>query len=170
MISTVAIWYDMSKAVLRIHICMFLALPDPDPCLENIQGHFYIICLWVMQKDKCFLPIPSWFLHHDGMYARKWPLPCTLCVLCMWFSLNTSRFGLQCMSPRRNWDSPNPSLAGECAPPPRTGGVHAHSPAGEGLGGSANSDDWRKSLALFLLCGPPSLTCKYGSQKGGAGV
>jgi hypothetical protein len=26
------------------------------------------------------------------------------------------------MSPRRNWDSPNPSLASECAPPPRTGG------------------------------------------------
>ncbi len=26
------------------------------------------------------------------------------------------------MSPRRNWNSPNPSLASECAPPPRTGG------------------------------------------------
>jgi hypothetical protein len=26
------------------------------------------------------------------------------------------------MSPRRNWDSPNPSLASECASPPRTGG------------------------------------------------
>jgi hypothetical protein len=38
------------------------------------------------------------------------------------------------MSPRRNWDSPNPSVASECAPPPRTEG--AHSPAGEGLGES----------------------------------
>jgi hypothetical protein len=28
------------------------------------------------------------------------------------------------MSPRRNLDSPNPSLASECAPPPRTGGGH----------------------------------------------
>ncbi len=37
------------------------------------------------------------------------------------------------MSPRRNWDSPNPSLARECAPPPRIRG-RAHSPAGEGLG------------------------------------
>jgi hypothetical protein len=29
----------------------------------------------------------------------------------------------QCISPRWNWDSPNPSLASECAPPPppRTG-------------------------------------------------
>ncbi len=38
------------------------------------------------------------------------------------------------MSPRRNWDSPNPSLTSECAPPPGPGG--AHSPAGEGLGES----------------------------------
>ncbi len=53
------------------------------------------------------------------------------------------------MSPRRNWDSPNPSLASECAPPPRTGGW-AHSPAGEGLGES-DSDDLRKNLEL-LLC------------------
>jgi hypothetical protein len=41
---------------------------------------------------------------------------------------------LQWMSPRRKWDSsPTPSLASECAPPPRTKGG-AHSPAGEGLG------------------------------------
>jgi hypothetical protein len=42
------------------------------------------------------------------------------------------------MSPRRNWDSPNPSLAGECAPPPEPGGGGGgvHSPAGEGLGES----------------------------------
>jgi hypothetical protein len=39
------------------------------------------------------------------------------------------------MSPRRNWDSPTPSLASECAPPPGTKGG-AHSPAGEGLGES----------------------------------
>jgi hypothetical protein len=55
------------------------------------------------------------------------------------------------MSLRRNWDSPNKSLASECDPPPRTGGGGAHSPAGEGLG-SPNADDWRKSLALCLLC------------------
>jgi hypothetical protein len=41
-----------------------------------------------------------------------------------------------CMSPGQNWDSPNPSLASECTPPPRTGGGGAHSPAGEGLGAS----------------------------------
>jgi hypothetical protein len=38
------------------------------------------------------------------------------------------------MSPRRNWDSPNPSFASECAPEPKGGG--AHSPADEGLGES----------------------------------
>jgi hypothetical protein len=30
----------------------------------------------------------------------------------------------QCMYPCRNWDSPNPFIASECAPPPRTGGGH----------------------------------------------
>jgi hypothetical protein len=57
------------------------------------------------------------------------------------------------MSPRRNWDSPNPSPASECALPPRTKGCR------EGYTrlqlrewGSPNSDDWRKSLALCLLC------------------
>jgi hypothetical protein len=43
------------------------------------------------------------------------------------------------------------ALTSECAPLPRTGGG-AHSPAGEGWG-SPNYDDWRKSLALCLLCG-----------------
>jgi hypothetical protein len=38
------------------------------------------------------------------------------------------------MFTRRNWDSPNPSLASECAPPLGTKGG-AHSPAGEGFGG-----------------------------------
>ncbi len=56
------------------------------------------------------------------------------------------------MSPRRNWDSPNPSLASKCAPPPGTKGEGAHSPAGEGLGESQFR--WlEKSLALCLLCG-----------------
>ncbi len=60
----------------------------------------------------------------------------------------------ECMSPRRNWDSPNPSLASECAPPPqnRGWGGHTHSLRVRGWG-SHNSDDWRKSLALCLLCG-----------------
>ncbi len=37
---------------------------------------------------------------------------------------------------RRNRDFPTPSLASECASPPEPkGGVGAHSPAGEGVGG-----------------------------------
>jgi hypothetical protein len=40
------------------------------------------------------------------------------------------------MSTRRNWDSPNPSLASECVPPPKTGGGGAIWLAGEGLGES----------------------------------
>jgi hypothetical protein len=82
----------------------------------------------------------------------------------------------QCMSLRRSWDSPSPSPASECAPPPfgPGGGTLA---CGRGVGwvprcalpppdqrvgghtrlrlkgwGRPNSDDWRKSLALCLLC------------------
>jgi hypothetical protein len=41
---------------------------------------------------------------------------------------------IQCMYPRRNWDSPNPSPASECAlPTPRTEGWGAHSPAAKGV-------------------------------------
>jgi hypothetical protein len=59
----------------------------------------------------------------------------------------------KCMSPLLNWDSPTPSLASECVLPPGTNGGEggAHSPAMGGWG-SPNSDDWRKSLALCLLC------------------
>jgi hypothetical protein len=57
------------------------------------------------------------------------------------------------MSPRRNRDSPTPSLASECAPPPGTkrGG---HTLLRVRGWGSPGSDDWRKSLALCLLCDP----------------
>jgi hypothetical protein len=55
------------------------------------------------------------------------------------------------MSLRRNWDSPNPSLASECAPPPRTegGGGEAHSLAGEGLGNSVNIVILQKSSLVW---------------------
>jgi hypothetical protein len=56
------------------------------------------------------------------------------------------------MSSRRNWDSPSPSHASECATPPRTGGVGGHARLRVRGWGSPNSDDLR-SLALCLLCG-----------------
>jgi hypothetical protein len=58
------------------------------------------------------------------------------------------------MSPRRNWGSPNPSLASECAPTPRTEGEGAHSPAGEaeGLGESQFRRLEKKLSTLPTLC------------------
>ena len=53
----------------------------------------------------------------------------------------------QCMSPRQNWDSPTPlSRQRVCPSPPNQRGW-----------GSPNFDDWRKSLALCLLCEPNTL-------------
>ncbi len=47
------------------------------------------------------------------------------------------------MYPRWNWDAPNPSIASECAPSPRT--------KGEGEGES-QFRPLEKSLALCLFC------------------
>ncbi len=56
------------------------------------------------------------------------------------------------MSPRRNWDSPTPFLAIECALPPELKGVrHTRLHAGKGLGKS-QFRRLEKSLALCLLC------------------
>jgi hypothetical protein len=60
------------------------------------------------------------------------------------------------MFPRRNWDSPTPSLASECAPPPGTKGG-AHSRADEGLGES-QFRRLEKSFALCLLYDSTVLT------------
>ncbi len=61
----------------------------------------------------------------------------------------------QCLSPRRNWDPPTPSLPSECTPHPGTkgeGGTHYTLACVLGGWGSPNADDWRNSLALCLLC------------------
>jgi hypothetical protein len=57
-------------------------------------------------------------------------------------------------SNRRNWDSPNPSPAGECAPPPPVLGGGEHSLAREGLGESQfrRGDRHCGSLYVFVLC------------------
>ncbi len=57
------------------------------------------------------------------------------------------------MSPRWNWVSPTLSRASECAPPPRNQRE-----------GGPNSDDWRKSLALYLLCGLNSLLQRHNTE------
>ncbi len=56
------------------------------------------------------------------------------------------------MSPRRNWDSPTPLTASECALPPGPKGGGGHTRLRLNGWGSPNSYDWRKSLALCLLC------------------
>jgi hypothetical protein len=54
---------------------------------------------------------------------------------------------------RQNWDSPNPSPAGECAPPPDQGGG-AHSLTKDGLGESQfrRGDIHCGTLYKYVLC------------------
>ncbi len=72
----------------------------------------------------------------------------------------------QCMSPRRNCNSPKPSLASECAPFPRTGGW-GHTRLRVRSWKSPNSDDLRKNLALCLLC--DLYICTIAAQRGRGG-
>ncbi len=62
---------------------------------------------------------------------------------------------LSFFSSRRNWDFPNPSPAGECAPSPRLSGGGAHSLAGQGLGESQfrRGDIHCGTLYIYVLCG-----------------
>ncbi len=53
--------------------------------------------------------------------------------------------------PRQNWTSPPPFPQASVYLQPGTKGGGGHSPAGKGVGGPI-TDDWRKSLALCLLC------------------
>jgi hypothetical protein len=63
----------------------------------------------------------------------------SLCLLYVFLNDYSHRVGrvLSFFSSRRNWDSPTPLAAGECAPPPPFGpGGREHSPAAKGVGES----------------------------------
>jgi hypothetical protein len=56
---------------------------------------------------------------------------------------------LSFFSSRRNWDSPTPLAAGECAPPPFGPGGREHSPAEKGVG-SPNSEEGTYTVVLYV--------------------
>ncbi len=57
----------------------------------------------------------------------------------------------QCLSPRLNWDPPTPLPQANVLPPGTKGG-RVHTRLRVRGWGSPNSDDWRESLVLCLLC------------------
>ncbi len=59
------------------------------------------------------------------------------------------------MSPRRNWDSPTPLAASECALPPGPKGGGAHSSAAQGVGESQFLLLEKKLSTLPTLCIAP---------------
>jgi hypothetical protein len=69
----------------------------------------------------------------------------------------------QCLSPRWNWDPPHPlSRKRVCSPFRNQRGVNTRLRGREW--GSPNSDDWRESLVLCLLCGEMFLPMLAGEQ------
>ncbi len=120
-----------------------------EKCFENRKGHFFRKCLWVIRKGKCFsthsfLIFTSWWNVRQKVAIAI----ATLCVLCGSVSIHHGLASSVC--PLVGIGTPQTPL----------------SPASVPL----QFRRLEKSLALFLLCGPPSLRCKCGSQKGGAGI
>jgi hypothetical protein len=69
-----------------------------------------------------------------------------------------SRQSAKLFSSRRNWDSPSPSPAGECAPPPfSSGGRGTLTAAREGVGESQfqRGDIHCGTLYMYVICAPP---------------
>jgi hypothetical protein len=84
--------------------------------------------------------------HYTDVGTSRYELECstrafqTLLIVYLGQATTQSRQSAKLFSSRRNWDSPNPSPSGECAPPLVPGGG-AHLLAIGGVGESQNSDE-----------------------------
>ncbi len=108
-------------------ISLFITISHWQERLSNLSHSLHQLGpVWKNQFISlyCFLP---WSVHKHKKHIYRVP---------------------QSMFPRRYWDYPTLSPASECAPPPEPT-QHTRLRVR-----SSNSDDWRKSLALCLLCGP----------------
>ncbi len=99
-----------------------------------------------------------WFTCSAGTEDCAWSVGVRVCgngfdlAIFLYISQPQSRQSAKLFSSRRNWDSPNPSPAGECAPLALVPEGGAHSLARVRLGES-QFRRLEKSLALCLLCG-----------------
>ncbi len=128
-------------------------------CWTNFVGPLDNSVHWAKTRDRvsvqtiCFLKpnlLPHFRLYIARLEADSYRLP-----NCALQSQSTYKPRIpQCLSPRRNWNlgTPDPFSRKRVWPSPQNQrGGGAHRPAGEGVG-SPISDDWRKSLAICLLC------------------
>ncbi len=97
--------------------------------------------IYIVPQCKSLILLILIEFQHENCSIVKVYEETTLLVLSYWAVQPQSTYIYrvpQCKSPRRNWDSPTPSLASECAPAPLygvpKGGGGAHSAAAEGFG------------------------------------
>jgi hypothetical protein len=95
-------------------------------------------------------PVPPGGSHHSHAPQQSWSK--------VWSTkyIYTKSTTVYSMSPRRNWDSPTPLSPASVPLPPEPKGGGACTRLRVRGWGSPNSKDWRKSLALCLLCGMKS--------------
>jgi hypothetical protein len=125
-----------------IHVCTLYNNPlfypsstsESNTTLMKVKAKRSIIFNWLILDEK----------NKQGHPRPLWPQ-------------STCKYGApQCMSPRRHWDSPNPSPASECALPPpgraKGWGGEAHSPAAKGVGESQFRQQEKRLSTLPTLC------------------
>jgi hypothetical protein len=117
---TLSAYHWLWTLLQRKLLCLVLS-STPDPVLQCPQkAGQHIVVLQLLPEYQSF---------HTEKYTRV----LTLRILCFdqklpnvfFYAIKRLVYCIyrvsQCISPRRNWDSPTPSLAIECAPPPEPG-------------------------------------------------
>ncbi len=145
---TTKILFTLYKKSLLYILYSLNVLQELNPCLSHLTldkikiNNFFLLDRSDWSKIILhFCPFKTKVQNRTKQLAKM--------LICAAYSCSQSRQVLSFFSSRRHWDSPNPSPAGEYAPPPFGPGVGAHSLAREGGWESPNSDEETYNVALL---------------------
>ncbi len=125
-----------NKSVVNLSLCMQC------PVFILSRKQFYVVVFFVLTVLNSLICIS---LYSNLLRRRVWSQVHMYTVYLEYHSV--------CMSPRPNWDRPLSRKLMCTRPHPGTKGVGTLA-CGWGSVGDPNPNDWRKSLAVCLLCGP----------------
>ncbi len=139
--------FQLLLALVLLLVVYVVDVPsNPGVCFPVVAGVPTVVGIPELSCCRfycCLHPCCYWCSLSMYMYSCPW---CSCCRCCT--NTYISRVP-QCLYPRPKWDPLALPQANVCLPSHQRRG--ANSPAGEGVGGP-NSDDWRKSQVVCLLC------------------